>query len=853
MRFLLIITAIILCLSSNAQQSFIDLSGEWMFTLSPQKWGEETVKLPGSMLENHKGDPITLKTPWTASLYDSSFYYNPNWDRYRQNGNIKLPFFLTPEKHYVGKAWYKRSFELDNTDGDPVLILERVHIMSTVFVNGEMVGKPQTSMSTPHRYNLKRHLKRGKNEIMICIDNDPKICGVGPDSYSITDQAQGNWNGIIGRIGIEFNPILPPYPTDSTFRIFEARGKMFYKDGKKLFLRGTVESCSFPLTGYPPMDEESWDNVMASCKRHGLNHIRFHSYCPPEAAFRAADKADMILQIEGPSWPNHGGTKLGMGQTVDKYLNQELELIIREYGHHPSFCMMATGNEPNGRWVEWVTLFTEYWRKNDPRRMYTGASVGDSWKWMPYNPFHVKAGARGLDTWRDRQPGTMDSHSWKIDTVSVPYVGHETGQWASYPHISDTIKYTGPYKATYLEIAKDQLAENGMANMGEKFFMASGKLQLLCYKYEIEKIRRTDNYAGYQMLSLNDYPGQGTALTGYTDVFYNDKEYCEKGTVLDLNNVNADVVPLIETSKFTYRANETFHAGIIISQYYADSISADIEYSLSFNGKKTKYAPIETDKMLHSGNTRIRGIDIALNNAPKSIQVTLTIAVKRHDNKAILGCNSWSFWVYPENVDLSNGNVIVTDTLDEKTQEYLMNGGKVLLTIGSKCRYGKGIIQYFTPIFWNTSWFKMSPPHTTGLYIESEHPIFKNFVTDYYSNLQWWELVHLAPVMLMSDFPKEMQPIVQPIDTWYIARKLGMLTEAKVGKGRLMITTMDINTSLDKRIVARQMRSAILKYMNSDEFKPKYDIEMDAIIGLFTKTTPFAGPWTRREAMKRKR
>jgi hypothetical protein len=147
-------------------------------------------------------------------------------------------------------------------------------------------------------------------------------------------------------------------------------------------------------------------------------------------------------------------------------------------------------------------------------------------------------------------------------------------------------------------------------------------------------------------------------------------------------------------------------------------------------------------------------------------------------------------------------------------------------------------VQQFTPVFWNTSWFKMRPPHTTGIYVENTHSIFDLFPTDYHSDMQWWELVNRAQVMQFTDFPKDFQPLVQSIDTWFVSRKIGMLFEANVGKGKLVMTSMDITSDLEHRLVARQMRQAILDYMQSDDFQPSLTIQSKVITDLFTKDAP---------------
>lgn len=200
--------------------------------------------------------------------------------------------------------------------------------------------------------------------------------------------------------------------------------------------------------------------------------------------------------------------------------------------------------------------------------------------------------------------------------------------------------------------------------------------------------------------------------------------------------------------------------------------------------------------------------------------------------------NDWDFWVYPAVVETNQGNVYITDTFNEKALETLASGGNVLITAARKITYGQGIVQQFTPVFWNTSWFKMRPPHTTGIWVNNNHPLFKNFPTEYHSNLQWWELLNNAQVMLFSDFAYEFEPLVQSIDTWFLSRKIGTLFEAHVLNGKLMMTSMDITTDLDNRIVARQMRKAILDYMNSPHFRPVSHVKVQQIEDLFRKPTP---------------
>lgn len=921
------------CCVLKAQKS-IDLSGEWGFSMDRLDKGEKErwfsrlpddwINLPSSMPEKLKGDEVTAATQWTGSLYDSSYYYNPYMEKYRKEGNIKFPFFLTPDRHYVGVAWYQKEVDIpDGWKGERiVLFLERPHIETTVWINGCKAGT-QNSLCVPHEYDITRYVRPGKCRIAIRVDNRIKDINVGPDSHSITDQTQGNWNGIVGRICLqttprtyfediqvypepeqrlarvkivvkgsgdamvklsarsfntdkmhsvppvrqevkvkngsaeteillpmgedmllwdEFDPALYKLTAELTagkktdikevqfgMRRFEIKGKWFYVNGRKTMLRGTVENCCFPLTGYPPMDVESWERVFRICRNYGLNHIRFHSYCPPEAAFQAADLVGLYLQPEGPSWPNHG-PKLGLGQPIDNYLMDETIALTKKYGNYASYCMLACGNEPSGRWVEWVTRFVGYWEKNDPRRVYTGASVGNGWQWQPRNQYHVKAGARGL-TWSKQQPSTRDDYRFqnRIDTVKQPYVSHETGQWCAFPNFNEIRKYTGVNKAKNFEIFRDILADNHMSSQAHQFMMASGKLQALCYKYEIEKTLRTPDYAGFQLLALNDYSGQGTALVGVLDVFFEEKGYIDAA---EWRRFCSPTVPLMRTNKFVYNSSETFKADIEIAHFGREILKqAKVLYSIRDEfGKIYAHGTLAVTDIPIGNMNRTGSVEFPLGTINSAKKLNLEVCIE--GTEAI---NNWDFWVYPATVEIVGGDIYTTDTLDAKALQILQEGGNVLITAAGKVSYGKEVVQQFTPVFWNTSWFKMRPPHTTGILVNPKHPLFRHFPTEYHSNLQWWELLNRAQVMQFTNFPAAFQPTIQSIDTWFINRKIGMLFEANVLNGKVIMTSMDITTDPDQRIVARQMHKAILDYMNSDQFRPQFTVTPQQISDLFIK------------------
>lgn len=924
-----------LLLSSALKAQTISLKGKWRFKIDATDLGvkdqwfrtqlPETVDLPGSMAENFKGDEITLKTKWTGSIYDSSWYYNPHLAKYRAEGNIKIPFWLTPAKHYTGAAWYQKEVNIPASwkGRRVVLSLEYPHSETRVWLDGAELGGPQYTFVVAQNFELPASLTPGKHTITIRVDNAVKAINVGQDSHSLTDHTQGNWNGIVGgmrltagsslyfediqvypdlknkiaRVKIqlksndrgsssgkimlsalsfntktilkvkpvtaeftmhkgvasmeidlpmgnkivtwdEFDPALYRLTADLVtkdgrrdqkqiqfgMREFKAVDRHFEINGRPVFLRGTVNNCEFPLTGYPAMDVASWLRIFRISRAHGLNHMRFHSWCPPEAAFIAADQMGFYLQPEGPSWANHGSS-IGEGRPIDQFIYDETNRMAKNYGNYASFCMLAYGNEPRGKQVEYLTKFNDYWKAKDSRRLYTGASVGGSWPVIPNNEFMVRAGARGLD-W-GRRPESISDYSKQIAQFNVPFVAHEMGQYCVFPNFREIKKYTGVYRARNFELFEEDLKDHDMGDQAEAFLMASGKLQALCYKNEIEKALRTPDYSGFQLLSLNDYPGQGTALVGVLDAFWDEKGYI---TPKEFSRFCNSTVPLARIPKFVFQSNETFEAAIEVAHYgKAPMQNAVLSWSIKAeDGTVAAKGSFEPKRLGLTNSIEIGAIKFALADVTQAGHFRLEVVI---DGTEFI--NDWDFWVYPAELPQYKTSFYYCDSLDGEATKILNEGGNVFLNAAGKVVKGKEVVQTFLPVFWNTSWFKMRPPHTLGFLCNPKHPAFSDFPTSYHSDMQWWEIVNKAQVMNLEDFPKGFKPIVQPIDTWFLNRRLALILEARVGKGKLIVSSANLASGKDKSPVAKQLFFSLQRYMQSDKFAPEFEVGFDTVKDLF--------------------
>jgi hypothetical protein len=910
----------------------IDLSGEWNCVLDREDlglregWfrsrisGNDSIVLPGSLNQRGMGDIPTVDMVWTGSIYDRSWYHDPELKEYREACPPFFPFWLTPNRYYVGVAWYERTFEVSKSQsGHPFIIfLERPHWQTRVWLDSVFLGSSD-SLSVPHLFEG-AFLDEGTHTITIRVDNRVGEINPGPDAHSISDHTQGNWNGIVGRMEIrllssvrfqsvkiytdipdrkvfidsslqssspiwgicdvlifhketpniivasnsvevtgdldsirvrnelvfdsielwdEFHPHL--YKARITFsstdggtcrethtfgfRDFAAQGTRFCINGRALFLRGNVDCCVFPETGYPPTAVDKWLDVYRALMANGVNHVRFHSWCPPEAAFDAADRLGLYLQIEAPCWPNHGSS-IGDGDPIDTYIYQETERILDRYGNHPSFVMYAAGNEPYGsHHVDYLKRFVAYCRALDARRLYTGASVGTLWPIVPETDFIVHSRPRGLP-W-DQRPQSLFDYSAEIADQNVPFVAHEMGQFCVFPDFSEIESYQGVYRARNLEMFRARFRKHFSEEKGAIFHDASGQLQTLCYKAEIEASLRTPGFAGIQLLGLNDFPGQGTALIGVMNAFYQNKNYCAADRFRRFFNT---IVPLARFEKFVFRNDEELNIGIEVANFSAKSIpAAQVEWSLF--GENNIYAKKSffVDEIPTGKNTAIEKITLNLDEVKKAEKLTFTVTVCGY-------CNQWNLWVYPAQVsDPRLHDIIVCETLNEEALRAIELGKDLLLLVAGNVENGKDVIQYFRPAFWNTSWFQMNPPHTLGLSIDKAHPIFENFPTDRYSDYQWWELVQEQQVANLEFFPDACEPMVQAIDTWFINRRLGLLFECIVGESRIVVCTADLVTDWKNRPVAQQLYESIIGYMRSEHFTPGSIIDISILGELFEK------------------
>ncbi len=641
----------------------------------------------------------------------------------------------------------------------------------------------------------------------------------GQVTFNVNIPAPKAWNEFepnLSKLNIELNANGEKDRREVSFgfREIKAVGKEFQINGRRTYFRGNHHGGDFPLTGYPPTDVAYWKKIFQVHKDFGLNHVRFHSFCPPKAAFEAADELGIYLQPEPGMW-----NEVSPGTEMEKMLYEETELMIKHYGNHPSFVLFSPSNEPKGRWKEAFDKWIAHYRIADPRRIYTNGTghtepsvpgLAEGTDYLAMQRIGQKM-LRGNTAWFGKDYGAS------LDEINVPVVSHELGQWVAYPDYDIIKKFTGYMRPGNYEIFRDSLAAKGLLHKNKDFAMASGKFQLECYKEEIEANLRTPGMDGFQLLDLHDYLGQGTALVGVIDAFWEEKGYATAKEFRRFNNVT---VPLARLPKRVYANNEEFSANVEIAHFGAKPIENASPYwkLLDPTGKTIASGEFSTRSVPIGKNIPLGTVKYALDSQSKAAALKLVVGLKGTEFE-----NDWDFWVYPAtvNTDVPKGITISHDW--PEAEALLAKGDKVLFMPRKADLDWTSPPLDWVPAFWNRL---MNPNWTRmlGLWIDKTHAALADFPTDSHYDWQWIELVRGSRTMNLDKLPKDLQPIVQPIDDWNRNYKLGLVFEAKVGSGKLLVATQDLANSLDKRPVARQLRRSLLDYMASGKFEPKTNI-----------------------------
>ncbi|NQU84768.1 MAG: beta-glycosidase [Mariniphaga sp.] len=807
--------------------------------LSPQNYKLTDILTPGEHI-------LTILVDNGSSSVPRGIQGSHSWTEHTQtnwNGIIGDIYLEASEKRHISSI--RVTPDLKTMSAIVKIKIENndePEINANLIVQASLINSTEKHIVRSEK--IKMDLKKGKNSATI--------------NYPMGEKA---------RLWSEFSPALyrlsvkletsdgsDVQEVDFGMREFKTEGTQFTINGLTTFLRGEHNACVFPKTAYPPMEEGEWIRIFKIAQSYGINHYRYHSWTPPKAAFIAADKLGIYMQPELPLW---GRLRKKDRSGLNEFLIHEGERILETYGNYASFCMFALGNELSGD-LEVMQDMVNHFRSLDPRPLYAfgsnnylgtrGQSEGEDFfvtcrvggdTDATYST-HTRASFSFADAYdggyiNGRYPSTSLDYSGAISKCSVPVVGHEIAQYQIYPNYDEMKKYTGVLKPWNFEIFRQRIIDSGMEDQALDFFKASGAASMLCYRADVEMAIRTPGFGGFQLLDLQDFPGQGSALVGILDAFMDSKGLI---TPNEFSMFCNDVVPLIILEKYCWNNTETFTAEIKVANYSESTLSEQaVNWELTNKNSVVLASGQETNDLKQGDVANAGSIEIPLNIIDSPQKLMLSINLEGTNYK-----NNYPVWIYPENKTINTPEeIVVADELDVTTLNELNSGAKILLFPNQNDLLGLTVGGLFTPDYWNYKMFKgisennnkPVSPGTMGILTNPYSPLFKTFPTEFHSNWQWWPIVKKSTPFILDNAPEGYKPLVQVVDNIERNHKLGLIFEFAVGNGKLLVCMSDLQSIQDKP-EARQLYQSILTYMSSKDFNPETELTVIELKNLFS-------------------
>lgn len=869
-KLLLAGTLISISTATSRAMETVSLSGEWRFEIAGANAAAyqhnltETIHLPGTMDDAGLG-PKNTNTPTLAGPWRLYNYAGPAWYQH----DIEIPAGWEGKRvtlflercRWVTTVWlddrligandsliapHDFDFGTSVTPGkhrlticvDNTVKLDQGTFVSALFggtwgnMNG-IVGRIELAATPPvwiSDVQVYPDVAKMQARVEVKIGNATGQPGHG--QLVVNGQSSDvSWNENGGQAQVtvdmrgaklwdEFSPNLSEMTVkfgDDTrtvrfgMRDLAEKGTQFTMNGRPIFLRGTLECSVWPLTGYPPTDVESWRRIFRIEKSYGLNFLRFHSWCPPEAAFAAADEEGIMLQVEGPQ----ANVSAGDNPARDAFIEAEFKRIVDTYGNHPSFCLMALGNEYGGNdglLTRWVDMLIQ----RDPRHLYSSPAWGQNTTNRQWTETGDGRGVRG--------PGTEGDLRETVARTPRPVIGHEIGQWMYWPDFREIKKWNGVMALKNFELIRDDMEKNHLLAQEPDFVQASGRFATLLYKEEIEVLLRTSGYGGFSLLDMHDYPTQGTALIGPLDAFWDSKGFI---TPEAFRRYCSATVPLLRMSKRVYTSGEIFKASADLANYGPANLTAQPVWSITDeHGREIASGQLPA-ATAPTGELKPLG-EIQASLASASVPCKLKVSLGLKGTKFF---NDWDIWVYAPNVSPQPPTDVTVCDKWEDAKTALAAGKKVVFfpqTGNSK----QSLRGSFLPVFWSPVWFPTQKPNTMGILCDPKNPLFAQFPTEMNTDWQWYNLMQRSRVFVLDDAPTDYRPLVQVIDNFARNHKLGVVFEGRVGDGQLLVCGLNL-ADAPKDSAVRQWLKSLYVYAGSAKFKPVQELDTNLLEHLF--------------------
>ena len=725
-----------------------------------------------------------------------------------------------------------------------------------------------TSSTLTKTYEQSVHINRADTPIMIAIDELSVA-----DKISYWDEYEPNLYDLtvaIRKLAIEESTEIQKTVRFGIRTFGDDGSGHLALNGRRIFLRSEANCAEFPETGYIPMQKDSWKKILKTYKDYGINMVRFHSHCPPEAAFEAADEMGILMQPELSHWdPKHA---FEFDESFS-YYQKELRAIIKSLANHPSFVMLTFGNELHcgelgtSRMHEMLASA----KQQDSTRLYANASnahygnqgcdeESDFYASQSYYNDRIRGTLAGNPE-TPEEAAAVDAYEkahGKLAKVNIkgyinnqypnaktnfdetlkhireqykkPVFSFEVGQFEVLPDFDELAHFKGiSDPANYRRIQR-MVHQNGLDDVWKQYVEATGELSRLCYREEIEAAMRTKELSGISLLGLQDFPGQGTALVGMLDSHLEPKPF-DFAKPEHFHAFFRDQLVLIGLEKYTYEEDETLHANLQVANYGKNDCAGTVQWELATVDSNKKQTMLQTGEIGEAfcpkgtlSDAGVLEIELGKLKINRPIRCDLTVQIGT-------ATNTYPIWIYKKEQPVCPSGVYETTALDEKTRLVLEEGGIVYYSPKSEeSSFQESIRAQFSTDFWSVGTFGRQEG-AMGQLIKKDHPLFREFPTESHTNWQWWPMANRRAVVLPKEVGKPFDAIITEMDSYAFLRSMAQLFECQVGNGKLFYSTLGLQ-DLMQYPEARALQRAIYLYLDSKEFVPKQKMEWETIIKL---------------------
>lgn len=620
-----------------------------------------------------------------------------------------------------------------------------------------------------------------------------------------------------------------------------AEGEHLKLNGVPYYLRGICEHCYFPETIHPNHDYAYYRSIIKAVKNLGFNFIRFHTYVPEEEYMQAADELGMLVQVECPNnatlseWEDivrfcrrHAcvaiyccGNELLMDEPFIEHLHK-----CGDYVHAHTDALFSPMSAMRGLEYFWVepeqepeTLEEPF--KHHPRRIQTVGEFSDVYSSYP-NGQHSYFSLDG-------EPDKVDD--WGR-VYGKPRISHEICIDGTYTDLSLKNRYKGTRvgKTQMFNSIEAHLEKKGLLKKSPLYFKNSGEWQRRVRKYCFENVRRSNNIAGFDFLGPIDTHWHTFGYdVGMMNEFY---ELKPGETVRNVRMYNSPTVILTDMGrKNNFVAGEVLDCEILVSYFgKKDLDQAQVTIRLSLDGDVIECRVVETDEIKNGQVSKVCDFICELPKVQKPGAMKLYVTL---DGDGVFAENEWELYVFPAAGMFENGEMAAAEDNIYEKNSLIISEGMSLQELEALLEAGKDVMLLSADPFvsLSTTYRIALAGRTSGnqATVIADHPVLYELPHEGFCGWQFAELLEGGQAVCFESDQVPFEPIIEVVSTHKYAIRQAALFEFSVGNGRLLVCSLNFKK---KNPAATWLKEALIRYAESDTFRPKHEITIEQLRAL---------------------